>query len=90
MQNNNLEYVRSLLIEAMETLLHPEENSKLTVESAKGIKGLADTIVSSAKVECDFLRLSGQEHSKFLGNTTKVVDITPSGKRISDNSKSQQ
>lgn len=42
------------------------ERLKAQVQQANAMKGLADTMVDSARVENDYLKITGQDRSSFL------------------------
>lgn len=54
MGNNKIEDLRSTLFETIELL--KDEKSTMTVEKAKAIAGISQTIINTAKLEIDFIR----------------------------------
>ena len=78
MPKNKLEDLRNHLFEAIEML----KDGDLDVEKAKAIKGLGDTIVSTAKVEIHAANAARNANfrSDFIGQN--VIDVTPQTKLL--------
>ena len=65
MAKNKLRDLRDHLFETIEAL--KDEDEPMEVERAKAISGVAQALIASAKVELQFLELTGQEsQSDFL------------------------
>jgi hypothetical protein len=65
---NTIDDLRTHLFETLRALRDP--NKPMELERAKTIAEVAQTVINSAKVEVDFLRLRGEDggDSKFLGH----------------------
>jgi len=63
---NKLEDLRDHLFETIEGL--KDDKNPMDVKRASAIKGVAETIISSARVELDFMELTGNVGSGFLPN----------------------
>lgn len=64
---NKIEDLRNHLFATIEGLLDPE--NPLEIERARAVSDVAQTIINSAKVEVDFLRVTGSEKdSGFISN----------------------
>jgi hypothetical protein len=61
MARNKIEDLRNLLFEQIEKLMDDESDVEKETAKAKAISKLADTIIYSAKVEIDFLKMMGNE-----------------------------
>ena len=55
---NRIQDLRNHLFATLEAL--QDENKPMDLERAKAIADVAQTIINSAKVEVDFMRISGQ------------------------------
>jgi len=71
---NEMTNVRNLLIETMERLVQGEEEGvrdedRMTVEKAQQISNIGNVLISSAKVEVDFIKATGGKAAPtgFLG-----------------------
>lgn len=53
------------------------EQIKAHVQLANAMKGIADTLVDTARVEVDFLKVTHGERSHFLGAPPDVSDLPP-------------
>lgn len=53
------------------------EQIKTQVQLANAIKGIADTLVDTARVEVDFLKVTHGDRSHFLGGPPDVPDLPP-------------
>ncbi len=62
MQKQNIGDLRGHLFDAIEQL----KSGRMDVKTAQAVAQLGDVVVQSAKVEVDFLKLSGQARSEFL------------------------
>jgi hypothetical protein len=61
---NKIDDLRNHLFATLEALRDKDEPMEL--ERAKTIAAVAQTIINSAKVECDYIELTGQKGSGFL------------------------
>ena len=61
---NKIEDLRDHLFATLEAL--QDEDAPMALDRAKAISAIAQTIISSAKVEVDFLRVVGGEGSGFI------------------------
>jgi hypothetical protein len=61
MARNKIEDLRNLLFEQIEKLMDDESDTEKETARAEAIANLASVIVSSAKVEIDFLKMMGTE-----------------------------
>ena len=61
MARNKIEDLRNLLFEQIEKLMDDESDPEKETARAEAIANLASVIVSSAKVEIDFLKMMGTE-----------------------------
>lgn len=62
----NIDYVRQLMLTTIEQLLDKKE--PLEVERGKAIARVGDVLISSAKVEIDFIRVTDGTGSGFIPN----------------------
>jgi len=60
----HIDQVRSALLATL-TDLRCKENP-MDIERAKAVAAVATVLVDTAKVENDYLKITGQDHSKFL------------------------
>lgn len=61
---NKIDDLRNHLFATIEALRDPDKPMELA--RAKAIAEVAQTIINSAKVECDFIELTGQRGSGFI------------------------
>jgi hypothetical protein len=61
MARNKIEDLRNLLFEQIEKLMDDESDTEKETARAEAIANLASVIISSAKVEIDFLKMMGNE-----------------------------
>lgn len=61
MARNKIEDLRNLLFEQIEKLMDKDADTEVETQKAEAIANLASVIVSSAKVEIDFLKMMGTE-----------------------------
>jgi hypothetical protein len=61
---NKIEDLRNHLFETIEAL--KDKDHPMDLERAKTISAVAQTIINSAKVECDFMQITGGKRSKFI------------------------
>lgn len=72
---NKIEDLRNHLFAALEAL--GDKESPMEIERAHAIADVAQTIINSAKVEVDYMKIAGGRGTDFLGlpegeTTTKV------------------
>lgn len=61
---NKIDSLRDHLFETLEAL--KDKDKPMEIERAKTIAAVAQTIINSAKVECDFIELTGSRGSGFI------------------------
>ena len=64
MARNKIQDLRNHLFEAIEHLMDPEE-SHMTIEKAKAIADLGQTIINSAKLEIDFIKVRDRSDGHY-------------------------
>jgi hypothetical protein len=64
MPNPHIDQVRSALLDTLADLRNKEQ--PMDIERAKAVATVASVLVDTAKVENEYLKLTGQDHSKFL------------------------
>ena len=60
----HIDGLRQTLMETLAAL--SDRQNPMEVDRARAIAEVANVLVSTAKVECDYLRLTGQDRSNFL------------------------
>lgn len=65
MPKNKIQDLRNMLFETMERLLD-DDDDKMDLERAETVAKVAQVVVNSAKVEVDFMKISGAGGSQFL------------------------
>lgn len=63
MANNTLEDLREHLFETLKALRDPE--NPMSIERAKAISEVAQTVINSAKVEVDYLDVTDQNSARL-------------------------
>lgn len=73
-QTNDMTELRGHLFDTLRAL----KNKTIDVDQAKAISDTANTIIHSAKVEVDYLRVTGQSHGSgiFGGDEQKKPALT--------------
>ena len=66
---NKIDDLRNHLFCALEAL--QDKESPMDLDRAKTIADVAQVIVNSAKVECDFIKLTGSAGSGFIPETDR-------------------
>jgi hypothetical protein len=61
---NKIDDLRNHLFATLESL--QDEEKPMELERAKTIASVAQTIINSAKVECEYIELTGQKGSGFI------------------------
>lgn len=69
---NKIEDLRNHLFETLEALKN--EDKPMEIERAKAISEVAQTIINSAKVEVDFLKLHGASQGSGFIPTEKQIE----------------
>lgn len=64
MPNPHIDQVRSALLDTLADLRNKE--NPMDIERAKAVATVASVLVDTAKVENEYLKLSGQDRSHFL------------------------
>jgi hypothetical protein len=62
--NNHIDTVRQSLLDTLADLRNREV--PMDIERAKAVAQVASVLVDTAKVENEYLKITGQDHSKFL------------------------
>lgn len=74
MAKNRIADLRDHLFATLEALQDPDK--PMDIERAKAISEVAQTLINSAKVELQFLELTGQEaRSEFLGTAKEPARL---------------
>ena len=76
MARNKIEDLRNLLFEQIEKLMDDESDTEKETARAEAIANLASVIVSSAKVEIDFLKMMGTKvlvPDSFLSKKSRLL-----------------
>ena len=64
MRNPHIDQVRQSLLDTLSDLRNKEQ--PMDIERAKAVAQVASVLVDTAKVENEYLNITGQDHSKFL------------------------
>ena len=72
MNKPHIEQVRQSLLDTLSDLRNRE--APMDIERAKAVAQVASVLVDTAKVENEYIKLTGQDHSSFL-EPTNVVRI---------------
>lgn len=84
MSNPHIDQVRAALLDTLADLRNKEH--PMDIERAKTVATVASVLVDTAKVENDYLKITGQDHSSFIEPTSdKVVAITRSDEPAAHN-----
>lgn len=73
--NNSIEDLRKALFQTLQGV----RDGSVDLDKAKTINEISKTLVDSAKVEVEFLKVTGGEQSQFLGATTATTPALPPG-----------
>ncbi len=73
MPNPHIDQVRQSLLDTLSDLRNKEQ--PMDIERAKAVAQVASVLVDTAKVENEYLKITGQDCSKFLEQPTDVPDI---------------
>ena len=81
MRNKTVSDLRAALFDTLARL--QDKDNPMDIERAKAVSEVAQTIINTAKVEIDFIRISGQQDVKpeFLALTDAGTE-TPTGSKI--------
>lgn len=64
MRNPHIDQVRQSLLDTLSDLRNKEQ--PMDIERAKAVAQVASVLVDTAKVENEYLKITGQDNSKFL------------------------
>lgn len=64
MRNPHIDQVRQSLLDTLTDLRNKEQ--PMDIERAKAVAQVASVLVDTAKVENEYLKITGQDNSKFL------------------------
>lgn len=70
---NDITELRSHLFDTLKGL----KNGTIDIDKAKAISLVADTIIDTAKVEVDFIRVSGENGTQFIAAQSEKPKISP-------------
>lgn len=73
MKNPHIDQVRQSLLDTLADLRNKEQ--PMDIERAKAVATVAGVLVDTAKVENDYLKLTGQDRSTFLEQTADVAPV---------------
>jgi len=77
---NSIDTVRGLMIDQLRALRSASpEQLQQELHRAKGVAELSQTLINSAKVEVEFLQVTNQEGSAFLGKPASDGSSTVTG-----------
>lgn len=80
MATNNIDRVRAHLFDVLDGLTDKEQ--PMAIDRAKAICEAAQTLINSAKVEVDFLKVTGGDGGKFLQPAEPTKDLPDGITRI--------
>jgi hypothetical protein len=63
-KNPHIDQVRQSLLDTLADLRN--RDNPMDIERARAVAQVASVLVDTAKVENDYLKITGQDHSKFL------------------------
>jgi hypothetical protein len=69
MSSKTLDDLRERLFDAIDGV----KNGTLAVDKARAINDLGQAVINSAKVEVDYLRVSAQKQSRFIGSSAPAL-----------------
>ena len=77
MSNPHIDQVRQSLLDTLADLRNKEQ--PMDIERAKAVVQVASVLVDTAKVENEYLKITGQDHSKFLeqpiGESQRITTV---------------
>lgn len=73
----NINELRQSLMDTLKDLRDPDK--PMEVGRAKAIAQVAGVIVDTARVEIDFLKVTGGDRSEFIGSPQDVTQDLPKG-----------
>jgi len=74
MPSPHIDQVRQSLLDTLADLRNRE--NPMDIERAKAVATVASVLVDTAKVENDYIKLTGQDRSSFLEQPATVVSIS--------------
>lgn len=77
---NKIEDLRNHLFETLEMLKDPDK--PMEIERAKAVSEVAQTIINSAKVEVDYLRVTGQDKGSDFLDEKPALEQAPNAPRL--------
>lgn len=77
---NKIDDLRNHLFATLEALR--DEDKPMDLERAKVIAAVAQTVINSAKVECDYLEITGGKGSGFIRHEAAVTPEAPRVPRL--------
>jgi len=80
MPKNRLSDLRNHLFATLESLQDTE--NPMPVDRAKAVSEISRDIISSAKVELEFMRLIDSADSTFFDSPKQLIEGTPQSKRL--------
>lgn len=88
MAKNKLRDLRDHLFETIEAL--KDDEKPMEIERAKAISGVAQALIASAKVELQFLELTGQESQSEFLCPTKSDPLLPAASKPNGGAQARQ
>lgn len=73
MSNPHIDQVRSALLDTLSDLRNKEQ--PMDIERAKAVAQVAGVLVDTAKVENEYLKLTGQDRSNFLEQPSDIPRV---------------
>lgn len=77
MSKTHIDDVRAALMATLTDLR--DKSNPMDLDRAKTVAQVAAVLVDSARVENDYLKITGQDRSKFLEKPTDDVPVIPQG-----------
>lgn len=77
---NDITELRAHLFDTLKELKN--KDNPMDIERAKAVSDIAQTIINSAKVEVDHMKIAGGSGSGFIGQATKQISQTPTGEKV--------
>jgi len=66
----NINDLRNSMFDALQLL----KEGKITVQEAKAMSDIGQTIINSAKIEVDYIKAAGDGHSEFIQGPEELPD----------------
>lgn len=73
MPNPHIDQVRQSLLDTLSDLRNKEQ--PMDIERAKAVAQVASVLVDTAKIENEYLKITGQDRSKFLEQPVEVPGV---------------